>query len=490
MFFLYSKKLLSIKLGYYNEGFLCLQNLVESYVTKYFSINEIPSVAINLQRFPYPPYNDDNFVLVIQGLFPFIIMLSFVFTVILTAKAIAYEKETGIKEAMKLMGMKTWVYWLSWYIKTIILVTPAVIFMIISFKVDVPLKSGGHAAILNQTNPVILCIFFFAFVSSTITLTFVTTTFFKKANSAATGAGIIYFFSYLPYIFISLRYQQMNLFAKVVSAFVSNLGMSEAVQLIGMFEGKGTGVQWSNINEGINVDDNFTFLTALLILFSDTFIHLILLYYFDQVLPGDHGIPRPWYFPISCLIPESENGEINVQNKNFVTTNRSDTDNDPISDATNKTFIEDETPFLQRKKGIQITGLNKIYRQLGKYKQAVKDLSLNIYENHITVLLGHNGAGKSTTISMITGICKPTGGKILVDNYNVIEKTKEARSKLGYCPQHNLLFPDLTVGEHLTFFSKLKENYNEAEIDSMLASLNLDDKKNWLSKKLSGGKLH
>ena len=42
-------------------------------------------------------------------------VLSFIFTVIITAKSIVHEKETGVKEAMKLMGMKTWIYWLSWY---------------------------------------------------------------------------------------------------------------------------------------------------------------------------------------------------------------------------------------------------------------------------------------------------------------------------------------------------------------------------------------
>ncbi len=360
-------------------------------MTQNFSKFDPPTVNLNLQRFPYPPYNDDNFVLVIQALFPFITMLSFVFTVILTAKAIAYEKETGIKEAMKLMGMKTWIYWLSWYIKTMLLVTPAVAFMIISFKIRVPLKDGGYAAILNETNPGILCLFFFAFLSGTITLTFVATTFFKKANSAATGAGCIYFFSYLPYIFISLRYQKMTLFDKCVSAFISNLGMSEAMQLIGMFEGKGTGVQWSNINEGINVDDNFTFLSALLILFADTFIHLILLYYFDQVLPGDHGIPRPWYFPFSCFLSDSSEEELAFHNRN--TRSYGGIQVTETEEVTNKVFIENEAPFSTRKVGIKISGLNKIYRQLGKYKQAVQDLSLNIYENHITVLLGHNGAG-------------------------------------------------------------------------------------------------
>lgn len=67
----------------------------------YALINEydktVDLIDLRLKRFPYPPYNDDKFVVVIIAVLPFIIMLSFVFTVILTAKAIVYEKETGIK---------------------------------------------------------------------------------------------------------------------------------------------------------------------------------------------------------------------------------------------------------------------------------------------------------------------------------------------------------------------------------------------------------
>ncbi len=88
---------------------------------------------------------------------------------------------------------------------------------------------------------------------------------------------------------------------------------------------------------------------------------------------------------------------------------------------------------------------------------------------------------------MITGLTKPTTGKILINNKDVVENTDEARSVLGYCPQHNLLFDDLTVMEHLKFFSKLKQNYNQEEIDEMLDLINLSDKKNAQSKTLSGG---
>ena len=150
-------------------------------------------------------------------------------------------------------------------------------------------------------------------------------------------------------------------------------------------------------------------------------------------------------------------------------------------------FIEDESAYSKRKIGIAIKSLFKQFKQLGKVKQAVSNLSLNIYEGQITVLLGHNGAGKSTTISMITGICEPNAGSILINGIDIVQETQKARSVLGYCPQHNLLFDDLTVMEHLEFFSKLKQNYNRQEIVDMLQMLNLYDKRNALSKTLSGG---
>jgi ATP-binding cassette subfamily A (ABC1) protein 3 len=193
----------------------------------------VDSIDLELKRFPYPPYDDDKFVAVVAALFPFIIMLSFIFTVIVTAKSIVHEKETGIKEAMRLMGMKSWIYWLSWYIKTFLMLLPSVVFMIVSYKYKITLVAGNEASIIDKTSPALFTIFMLLYVSSSITFTFMCTGLFKKANSAAAGAGIIWFFSYLPYIFISLRYMKMNLFDKMLALFVNNLAMSEGIQLIG-----------------------------------------------------------------------------------------------------------------------------------------------------------------------------------------------------------------------------------------------------------------
>ena len=83
---------------------------------------------------------------------------------------------------------------------------------------------------------------------------------------------------------------------------------------------------------------------------------------------------------------------------------------------------------------------------------AVDDVSFNAFQGEITALLGHNGAGKTTTMSMLTGLFSPSSGEARINGYNIKTDLTTARDSLGLCPQHNMLFPSLTVLEHLVFF--------------------------------------
>lgn len=122
--------------------------------------------------------------------------------------------------------------------------------------------------------------------------------------------------------------------------------------------------------------------------------------------------------------------------------------------------------------------------------RAVDDLSLEIYGNQITMLLGHNGAGKTTAMNILTGLIPPTEGEVYINNYNVRTHTRKARSGIGLCPQHNVLFEELTVYEHLSFFAQLKgvpitEIGNQ--VDRLLLKLSLVPKADTFAKDLSGG---
>lgn len=135
-----------------------------------------------------------------------------------------------------------------------------------------------------------------------------------------------------------------------------------------------------------------------------------------------------------------------------------------------------------------------------KTKEAVKDLTLNMFKGQIMVLLGHNGAGKTTTLSMLTGeqlkcdlnelsqrfnllyfllfsqsdhifscfpfirciiscfilgLFPPSSGRAYVNDHDICQDMALIRRSLGLCPQHDVLFDNLTVREHLLFYAQV-----------------------------------
>jgi ABC-type multidrug transport system ATPase subunit len=74
----------------------------------------------------------------------------------------------------------------------------------------------------------------------------------------------------------------------------------------------------------------------------------------------------------------------------------------------------------------------------------------------VTALLGHNGAGKSTTMSMLTGMLAPTGGHAMIDGRDISRDMSAIRASLGVCPQFDILWPVLTVLEHLQIYAALR----------------------------------
>ena len=136
---------------------------------------------------------------------------------------------------------------------------------------------------------------------------------------------------------------------------------------------------------------------------------------------------------------------------------------------------------------IELNGLVKVYPNGEK---AVNGLSLRAVRGQVSILLGHNGCGKSTTFGMITGMHKATEGRVLIGGVDASSNRAEARKLIGYCPQYNPLYEKLTVIEHLRLVNALKGGSGatfNADAQSLLEQIELTDKKNTLAKNLSGG---
>lgn len=85
----------------------------------------------------------------------------------------------------------------------------------------------------------------------------------------------------------------------------------------------------------------------------------------------------------------------------------------------------------------------------------VKNISFTAKDGAITGFIGHNGAGKSTTIKAITGVIKPTDGTIMINGIDVVKETKKAKSMFGYVSDSPDHFLRLTGIEYLNFMADI-----------------------------------
>ena len=88
--------------------------------------------------------------------------------------------------------------------------------------------------------------------------------------------------------------------------------------------------------------------------------------------------------------------------------------------------------------------------------EAITGVNLKMYSGQIFALLGHNGAGKSTMVSVITGLMGRTAGRARLFGNDLFDGMKKARETMGVCPQHDVLFDLLTPKEHLDLFYEFK----------------------------------
>ncbi|TPR47218.1 ABC transporter ATP-binding protein, partial [Apilactobacillus micheneri] len=116
---------------------------------------------------------------------------------------------------------------------------------------------------------------------------------------------------------------------------------------------------------------------------------------------------------------------------------------------------------------------------------AVDHLNLTINKGQLVALLGHNGAGKSTTISMLIGLIQPTSGNIEFEGLKVNES--KYRRKLGVVFQNSVLDDDLTVKQNINIRSNMYRNLDASFKNKILNDLELSSILNQKYKTLSGG---
>ncbi|XP_031638212.1 ATP-binding cassette sub-family A member 3-like, partial [Contarinia nasturtii] len=423
--------------NYFFESFLAIQQLIAFR----FTINHMQNnwtddlnrqsmmPTIKMQRFPYPPYMKDDLLDGLDRAIGLFIMLSFVYPIICTVRIIAVEKEKQLKEIMKIMGMPVWLHWASWFVRTMFFLSISNILVIGVLKFPV----FHSIAIFTHSDWKSMWGFLLVYGASMTTYCFMLSVLFSKANTAAAVSGLIWFVSYMPYVFLTINNNiKVPKLVQRLACISPNVAMSYGFKTIAEYERNVGGWRWGKSIE--ITDGNIEVETTMWFMTITAFVFLLIAFYIEKVFPGEYGVPHKWNFFCKSDFWLGDDGytkraAVNIQEKN-------------------ENF---EYEPVNCEAGVRVKNLRKIFTN---GKVACKNVTFNMFRNQITVLLGHNGAGKSTTIKMLTGLIPPTSGTAIINGYDIRTDLRRARESIGICPQHDILFDELTVREHIEFYCR------------------------------------
>lgn len=135
---------------------------------------------------------------------------------------------------------------------------------------------------------------------------------------------------------------------------------------------------------------------------------------------------------------------------------------------------------------IELKGVSKRYGN----KYAVRDASFTIEKGVVLGFLGRNGAGKSTTMNMITGYISASAGTITLDGYDILKNPREVKRRIGYLPEFPPLYGDMTADEYLRFACSIKEikgSRVKGHLDDICELTRITDVRHRLIRNLSKG---
>ena len=133
---------------------------------------------------------------------------------------------------------------------------------------------------------------------------------------------------------------------------------------------------------------------------------------------------------------------------------------------------------------IEVQGLTRRYGN----RLAVQDVTFRVEPGQIVGFLGPNGAGKTTTLRMLTGFLAPTAGRIQIDGIDAIERSMEARGRLGYMPEGVPLYREMRVSEYLHYRAALKRvDQRKEAVDRALERASVADARKRIIGQLSKG---
>ncbi|CAL8102865.1 unnamed protein product [Calicophoron daubneyi] len=420
-----------------------------------------------LKPFPTPCFIQRNFLISLQALIPQVLLFSWVFIAMITARFIVEEKERSFRKFTRFMGLSNTLHWLGWASRMMFLMLPTTAYMTIILK---------YGSIIPLCNGFMLFLFILSHNLSVIAFTLLCSTFFRNANLAAIVTGLTYYIFFLPSRLTMANEGVMSTTGMYIVSLFSQSAFCLGISFIVRSEIQGFGTHWDDFWTPRHYADVFSVGKAFIMIWADTGLYLLLALYTEFVYGTDYEVSKEFYYPrtFKCWFGWNLRKETKKAH-------RGETTADQESLLAKKEINEAEI-------GAAVQKISKYYQN--NAKPVLNSLSLNFYQNQTTTIIGHNSKERSAFVEVLVGVENPTSGTVKINGYDLLSQKALVRDLLGYCPQYNITFDDLTVSENLQFYYSLKgvsKKDADEESGALLHKLGLSEKRNELSKSLSAG---
>ena len=484
------------------SGYTYIMKIINEYILQKETKNLNASINFGMLPMKYVNYKKDKFGEFIGFIIPFFLVIAYMCPLCLYVYRMVAEKESRAKEGMKIMGLGEGTYFLSYFLQ----------YLVINIFVSL-INTIIVQFIFTKIPFYFLYIIFFLWAMNVFALAFFFQSFIDSTKFALILSLLIYFIMY--FLSMACIKETAAKSVKIGLSFFPPVAIEVGIVMLGEFECHFRKYKPKYFS---NVYTNYSLLIMYLMLIADFFIYLFLGYYLQNILPHQYGIRKPFYFLFTSEYwcgkssNKSESKSIKANNKK-VNQNKQNYDmnttniklenykKDESFSSNNSIFtdyykddpnFEGEALYKDKTKKDDALRIKNIKKTFDDGKTAVNNVNLNFYKDEIFALLGHNGAGKTTLISMLTGLYEATEGNAYYDGDDILigNNMDKFRTKLGICPQHDVLFEDLTIKEHLEMFSIFKgvpSNLIEDEVNKSLNDFQLNEIKDIVVEDLSAG---
>eukprot|EP01132_Coremiostelium_polycephalum_P010315 gene10315-12659_t len=462
------------------------------------NVTNKPSLAY---KFDFTEYAHPELVIrdVIAQMGPTFFFAALMFNVVIQLGQIVKEKELKLREGMNMMGLYDSVYWFTWTVTNILL-------NIVSALV---LTASGYIFQFDFFKKNDFGTFFFLFLLfsiSMVTFVFFLSVLMNRSDIATSIGFVIFLVGILIQGIASFAFQEDFFVAvRVILSFLPFALLSKGITDLSDASAGSTadGLRWSERFDNAWFDLN----TVYGWLIFDFFLFLILALYLDNVIPNIYGTSRgpfflfkPSYWKSTPSKPKQEKSKKPKKPKTTKKKSKNEVELQNKLDSDDEDVLQEKENVLSNNlpetNAVKIVNLRKVYTKkkgcCGEKKEfaAVKGTCLSIDQGQLFVLLGHNGAGKTTTFNMMTGLFGPTSGDAFVFGNSIISGMANIRKVMGVCPQHDILWGELTGREHLEIYAAFKgipESDIDKEVEERLKDVELVAVANLMTSKYSGG---